>query len=50
MTAVEPVLYGVLKITWSDGYEAVVDLLPIIAEGELLLSFAANLNASMQLS
>ena len=34
MTSVEPVLHGVVKITWSDGYEAVVDLRPVIAEGE----------------
>lgn len=34
MTSVEPVLYGVVKITWSDGYEAVVDLRPVFAEGE----------------
>ena len=26
MQAVEPILYGVLKITWQDGFEAVVDL------------------------
>ena len=35
MKAVEPILYGVLKITWEDGYEAVVDLRPVIAEGEV---------------
>lgn len=35
MTAVEPVLYGVLKITWLDGFEAIVDLRPVIADGEV---------------
>lgn len=35
MTAVEPVLYGVLKISWQDGFEAVVDLRPVIADGEV---------------
>lgn len=35
MKAVEPILYGVLKITWQDGYEAIVDLRPVIAEGEV---------------
>jgi len=35
MKAVEPVLYGVLKITWLDGFEAIVDLRPVIAGGEV---------------
>ncbi|HUZ91660.1 MAG TPA: DUF2442 domain-containing protein [Methylocella sp.] len=35
MTSVEPILYGVVKITWLDGYEAVVDLRPVIAEGDV---------------
>jgi Protein of unknown function (DUF2442) len=35
MTSVEPVLHGVVKITWLDGYEAVVDLRPVIAEGDV---------------
>jgi hypothetical protein len=35
MKAVEPILYGVLKITWQDGYEAIVDLRLVIAEGEV---------------
>jgi hypothetical protein len=34
MIGIEPVLFGVLKITWQDGYQAVVDLRPVIAEGE----------------
>jgi Protein of unknown function (DUF2442) len=34
ITSVEPVLYGVVKVAWSDGYKAVVDLRPIIAEGD----------------
>ncbi len=34
MTSVEPILYGVVKIVWLDGYEAVVDLRPVVAEGE----------------
>lgn len=32
MKSVEPVLYGVVKIAWADGYEAIVDLRPVIAE------------------
>jgi len=31
----EPVLHGVLKLTWNDGYEGIVDLRGIIADGEL---------------
>jgi hypothetical protein len=33
--AVEPVIQGVLKIVWSDGYEGVVDLRPVIAKGRI---------------
>jgi hypothetical protein len=35
ITAVEPVVHGVLKLAWDDGYEGIVDLRGIIAEGEL---------------
>jgi hypothetical protein len=31
----EAVLPGVLKLAWNDGYEGIVDLRGIIAEGEL---------------
>ena len=31
----EPVIYGVLKIVWNDGFEGVVDLRPVIADGEV---------------
>ena len=31
----EPVIYGVLKLRWRDGYEGVVDLRSILAEGEI---------------
>jgi hypothetical protein len=34
MKSVEPVLYGVVKIVWADGFEAIVDLRPLLAEGE----------------
>jgi Domain of unknown function (DUF4160) len=33
--SVEPVLFGVVKIVWLDGFEAIVDLRPVIAVGEL---------------
>ena len=35
MTSVEPVMHGVLKIAWNDGYQAVVDVRPVIAHGEI---------------
>ncbi len=35
MASVEPVVYGVLKITWLDGYESIVDLRPVICDGEI---------------
>ena len=35
MTAVEAVIHGVLKISWNDGYEGVVDIRPLIAEGRI---------------
>ena len=35
MKVVEPILYGVLKITWQDGFEAIVDLRPVIADGQV---------------
>ncbi len=35
MATVEPVVYGVVKITWLDGFEAIVDLRPVIADGEI---------------
>jgi hypothetical protein len=35
MRSVEPVLYGVVKIVWRDGYEGVVDLRPVIAAGDM---------------
>jgi hypothetical protein len=35
ITAAEPVLDGVLKIVWNDGYEGIVDLRGVIAEGEV---------------
>ena len=35
ITNAEAVLPGVLKLRWSDGYEAVVDLRGIIADGDI---------------
>jgi Protein of unknown function (DUF2442) len=33
--AAQAVLPGILKLTWSDGYEGIVDLRATIADGEL---------------
>jgi hypothetical protein len=33
--SVSPVIFGVVKVTWTDGYEGVVDLRPLIADGEV---------------
>jgi hypothetical protein len=34
--AVEPVIHGVLKLVFTDGYTGVVDVRPIIARGKVL--------------
>lgn len=33
LVSAETVLHGVLKIEWSDGYQGVVDLRPLIGKG-----------------
>ena len=35
IVSVEPVIQGVLKLVWTDGYEGVVDLRPVIAQGKI---------------
>jgi hypothetical protein len=35
IVSAEPVIHGVLKIVWTDGYEGVVDLRPTIARGRI---------------
>ena len=35
ITVAEPVMQGVLKIAWNDGYEGIVDLRRIIARGKI---------------
>jgi hypothetical protein len=35
ITAVEAVLPGVLKLVWNDGYEGIVDLRGVIADGKI---------------
>jgi uncharacterized protein DUF2442 len=35
IVSAEPVIHGVLKLVWNDGYEGVVDLRPTIARGKI---------------
>ena len=35
MHSAEPVIFGVVKIVWSDGFAEVVDLRPLFAKGEM---------------
>jgi hypothetical protein len=35
IASAEPILHGVLKVTWNDGYEGIVDLRGIMAHGEI---------------
>jgi Protein of unknown function (DUF2442) len=35
ISAAEPVIHGVLKIQWDDGYAGIVDLRPVIARGKI---------------
>jgi hypothetical protein len=43
----EPVIHGVLKVAFDDGFEGVVDLRPLIAKGKIFtwLETAANFTA-----
>ncbi|WP_428031751.1 hypothetical protein [Ancylobacter sp.] len=35
IVSVAPVIYGVLKVVFTDGFEGVVDVRPLIADGEV---------------
>jgi hypothetical protein len=35
MQSAEPVIYGVVKIVWKDGFAGMVDLRPLLAKGEM---------------
>jgi hypothetical protein len=37
----QPVIHGVLKVTFDDGYEGVVDLRPLIAKGRVFAWLSA---------
>jgi hypothetical protein len=35
MHSAEPVIFGVVKIVWKDGFAGIVDLQPLLAKGEM---------------
>ena len=35
MHSAEPVIFGVVKIVWNDGFAGIVDLRPLLAKGEM---------------
>ncbi len=35
MQSAEPVIFGVVKIVWKDGFAGVVDLRPLLARGDM---------------
>jgi hypothetical protein len=35
MHSAEPVIFGVLKIVWKDGFAGIVDLRPLLSRGEM---------------
>ena len=42
MQSAEPVIFGVVKIVWKDGYAGIVDLRPLLARGEMFEFLRAN--------
>ena len=44
MVSVDPVIHGVLKIVWTDGYEGVVDLRPLLARGKIFTWLQSSSN------
>lgn len=44
ITSAEPVIHGVLKIVWNDGYEGVVDLRPVIDRGKIFTHLKNPMN------
>ena len=35
MQSAEPVIFGVVKIVWKDGFAGIVDLRPLLSKGEM---------------
>lgn len=42
LSSVEPIIYGVLKLAWRDGLVGLVDLRPVLAEGEMFAFLRRN--------
>ena len=42
MHSAEPVIFGVVKIVWKDGFAGIVDLRPVLATGEMFEFLRAN--------
>ena len=42
MHSADPVIFGVLKIVWKDGFSAVVDLRPLLGAGEMFAFLRAD--------
>ncbi|RED28617.1 uncharacterized protein DUF2442 [Rhodopseudomonas thermotolerans] len=42
MRHAEPVIFGVLKIVWADGFEGIVDLRPLINKGTMFAFLRAS--------
>ena len=41
MRSAEPVIFGIVKVVWKDGFASIVDLRPILAKGEMF-NFLVN--------
>jgi hypothetical protein len=42
MQSAEPVIFGVVKIVWKDGFAGIVDLRPVLAEGDMFEFLRTN--------
>jgi hypothetical protein len=42
MLSAEPVIFGVVKIVWKDGFAGIVDLRPLLAKGEMFEFLRVN--------
>ncbi|TAI65030.1 DUF2442 domain-containing protein [Bradyrhizobium sp. Leo170] len=42
MQSAEPVIFGVVKVVWKDGFAGVVDLRPLLSKGEMFEFLRAN--------
>ena len=42
MQSAEPVIFGVVKIVWKDGFAGIVDLRPLLGKGEMFAFLRVN--------